>query len=70
VNPELVATILWIAFAGQVTASQLRDGDHPPDQPGGVTILRESSPGVLIVDNGGHQITFTIATATFGVEAA
>ncbi|MHB8503265.1 MAG: hypothetical protein ACYDHE_20270 [Candidatus Acidiferrales bacterium] len=60
--------------------SSCTDGsmDHPfggwrvyaPPYPGGVTILRESSPGVLIVDNGGHQITFTIATATFSVEGA
>ena len=37
---------------------------------GGVTVLGESDPGVLIVDNGGHQILFFISSATFGTSTS
>lgn len=38
---------------------------YPAPQAGGVRILGVSSPGVLIIDNGGHQLHFTIATGAY-----
>lgn len=38
---------------------------YPAPNPGGVRILGEASPGVLIVGNGGHQLRFTIATGVY-----
>lgn len=37
----------------------------PAPHAGGVRILGLSSPGVLIIDNGGHQLHFTIATGAY-----
>jgi hypothetical protein len=52
-----------------------RDGttDHPfagwrffqAPYPGGVTLLGQTSPTTLIVDDGGHQITFDLSTDTY-----
>ena len=57
-----------------VSDTSCRDGsvDHPfaswhfyrAPFPGGVTVLGQSQGG-LVVDNGGHQIRFTLATASF-----
>ena len=33
--------------------------------PGGVITVLGESQGVLVVDNGGHQMKFTLATASF-----
>ena len=33
--------------------------------PGGVRILGVESPGVILIDNGGHQMRFTIAAGTY-----
>jgi hypothetical protein len=38
---------------------------YPAPHAGGVRILGVSSPGVLIIDDGGHQLHFTIATGVY-----
>lgn len=38
---------------------------HPAPHAGGVRILGIASPGVLIIDDGGHQLHFTIATRVY-----
>jgi len=38
---------------------------YPAPHAGGVRILGVSSPGVLIIDDGGHQLHFTIATGAY-----
>ena len=38
---------------------------YPAPHVGGVRILGVSSPGVLIIDDGGHQLHFTIATGAY-----
>lgn len=51
--------------------------DHPyanwhfyqPPYIGGATVLEGVGTNSLLIDNGGHQITFTISTATFSAAA-
>lgn len=42
----------------------------PPPFKGGVTILEQSSPDTLIVDNAGHQICFSLSTHTYDLDPA
>jgi hypothetical protein len=39
---------------------------YPPPYAGGVTLLGEQARDMLIVDNGGHEIVFDVATGRYG----
>ena len=38
---------------------------YPPPYPGGVTLLGQQAKGILIIDNGGHQIRFDVVTGRY-----
>jgi len=38
---------------------------YPPPYNGGVTVLQQSSPSVLIIDNAGHQICFNLVSHSY-----
>ena len=41
----------------------------PPPYWGGVTIMQQSSPDTLIIDNAGHQICFSLSAHTYDLNA-
>ena len=55
------------ALNGQVPLSLSGWKFYKPPFPGGVTLL-DINGNTLIIDNGGHQITFDITTKSFGSE--